>query len=59
MQCSALGITGDLLDGCIFDVVITGDLTMVDQEVLKIGQYKESATWIMIKNINCEIRKIA
>ena len=47
MQCSALGITGDLLDGCIFDVVITGDLTMVDQEVLKIGQYKESATWIM------------
>ncbi len=38
MLCSSIGITGILLDECIFDVVITDDHTMTSQEVLKIGK---------------------
>ena len=35
--CQSMGIMGNLLDGCVYDIVITGDLTMAQQDTLQIG----------------------
>ena len=38
MVCSAQGLRGSLLDGCIFDIVITNDQSFAQQEALQIGK---------------------
>ena len=38
MLCTSQGLRGSLLDGCIYDVVITNDTTLTQQEVLKTGK---------------------
>ena len=35
--CTAMGITKNLLDGCIYDIIITGDVTMAQQDTLQIS----------------------
>ena len=35
--CEKQGLTGTLLKGCIYDVVVSNDTALVDQETLKTG----------------------
>ena len=37
-SCTAMSLTGNLLDGCIYDIVITGDTTMAQQDTLQTGK---------------------
>ncbi len=35
--CKSKGLSENLLDGCIYDIVITDDMTLANQETLQIG----------------------
>ena len=41
--CEKQGLTGSLLKGCIYDVVVSNDTALAEQETLKIGRCSGNA----------------